>query len=62
MTQKFFLLAILALAQGGGSNTVSALENPPVVRPNILPKPPVSQLIKRKGAEKGAEKPAPAPQ
>jgi hypothetical protein len=58
MTQKYFLLAIMALALGGGTGAASALENPPVVRPNILPKPPVSQLIKRKGAEK----PAPAPQ
>jgi len=59
MTQKIIMLTITALALGGGAGAASATEKPaPVVRPNILPKPPVSQLIRRKGDEK----PAPARQ
>jgi hypothetical protein len=53
------MLTVTALVLGGGAGAAFAMETtPPVARPNILPKPPVSRLIRRKGDEK----PAPARQ
>ena len=59
MRQTLFILPFAAFVLAAGAGGAAAGDTKtPIVRPNVLPKPPLSHLIRRKGDEK----PAPATQ
>jgi hypothetical protein len=59
MRQTLIMLPVaLFMLAGGACGAAAGETKTPIVRPNVLPKPPLSHLIRRKGDEK----PAPAPQ